>query len=658
MGTSEEPSGRAAAEHRALAESEARYRALARNFPNGAVALFDHELRYTLVEGRGLEAIGLSKERLEGKTLWEAWAEVSPDTLATAEPAYRAALRGESTTAERSFRDRTFLVQLAPVKSESGDIIAGMFVALDITDRKRAEEEVRETHAFLDSVVENIPNMVFVKSAEELRFVRFNRAGEELLGYPRDALIGRNDYDFFPKEEADFFTSKDREVLERGAVVDIPRETVQTKAKGTRILHTKKIPISDEGGRPRYLLGISEDITDRIDAEEQLHQAKEAAEHANRAKSEFLSRMSHELRTPLNAILGFGQLLEMDSLEPENQESVQQILKGGRHLLALINEVLDIARIESGSITLSLEPIVLPDALWEAMDLIHPLAAEQGIELKAEESWPADRHVEADRQRLKQVLLNLLSNAVKYNRPAGRVTVRCLEVPGDGLRVEVSDQGAGIPPQLMDRLFVPFDRLGAEASGVEGTGLGLALSKRLMEAMGGTLGVDSAPGGGSTFFFELPLAAAPGAGEEETEAALRLPSGTPEGTHTLLYIEDNTANLRLIERALGHRPDLTLLSAMQGSMGLDLARQHLPDLVLLDLHLPDMAGEELLRTLQADPRTRQIPVIVISADATSGQVRSLLAAGARAYLTKPLDMARFFEVVDETLRERRLNPAV
>ncbi len=367
--------------------------------------------------------------------------------------------------------------------------------------------------------------------------------------------------------------------------------------------------------------------------------------------------MSHELRTPLNAILGFGQLLQMDGLEPVHQESVQQILKGGKHLLELINEVLDIARIESGRINLSLEPVVLVDALWEAMDLIQPLAAEQGIELKAEDSWPVDRYVRADRQRLKQVLLNLLSNAVKYNRSGGVVSVRCLPVPGDGLRLEVTDQGGGIPAGMIDRLFVPFERLGAEARGVEGTGLGLALSKGLMEAMGGTLGVMSGPGGGSTFFFELPLVEAPGANQAEPEFADRSPSGTTAGTHTILYVEDNTANLRLIERAMTHRPHFSLLSAMQGSLGLDLARQHQPDLVLLDLHLPDISGEELLRLLKADPRTRDIPAIVISADVTPGQIRSLLAVGARAYLTKPLDMRQFFETVDEVLRERTLDPA-
>jgi CheY-like chemotaxis protein len=397
------------------------------------------------------------------------------------------------------------------------------------------------------------------------------------------------------------------------------------------VLESRARGMTDAEGQPSGLVAVSRDVTEKVALEEahrsakkEAERAREDAERANRAKSEFLSRMSHELRTPLNAILGFGQLLEMDGLEPQQQESVQQILKGGKHLLDLINEVLDIARIESGRITLSLEPIVLTDALWEAIGLIQPLAAEQAIELKVEDARPGDRYVRADRQRLKQVLLNLLSNAVKYNRPGGRVTV-------------------------------PFERLGAEGTGVEGTGLGLALSKGLMEAMGGSLGVTSKPGQGSTFFVEAPLAEAPGATDEAGEARERLAVPAPDGSHMLLYIEDNLANLRLIERALDHRPGIILLSAMQGSLGLDLARQHQPDLILLDLHLPDMPGEEVLRHLRGDPRTQRIPVIVISADATPGQIRNLLATGARAYLTKPIDVSRFFEAVDEALAERRLD---
>ena len=402
---------------------------------------------------------------------------------------------------------------------------------------------------------------------------------------------------------------------------------------------------------------LERQVTERLEAEEAAGMAKEEAERANRAKSEFLSRMSHELRTPLNAILGFGQLLEMDSLEEEHAESVQQILKGGRHLLELINEVLDIARIESGRLTMSVEPIVLADVLRESLDLIRPLAADQQIQLNTGDSWPTDGYVKADRQRLKQVLLNLLSNAVKYNRSGGAVTVRCLKADGAGLRVEVSDDGPGIRPEFMERLFIPFDRLGAEATEVEGTGLGLSLSKGLIEAMHGNLGVESIQGGGSTFFIELPLAEAPGMTGEEGESAARSTVGVAAGSSVILYVEDNLANLKLIEGALNRRPGLILLTAMQGSLGLDLARQHQPDLILLDLHLPDVPGPEVLRRLQADARTRDIPVIVISADATPSRMQDLLAAGAFTYLTKPIEVPRFFQAVDEALAQRRLDDA-
>ena len=235
------------------------------------------------------------------------------------------------------------------------------------------------------------------------------------------------------------------------------------------------------------------------------------------------------------------------------------------------------------------------------------------------------------------------------------MTIRCSKLPEVRLRVEVTDQGAGISPDMLNRLFVPFERLGAEATQVEGTGLGLALSKGLVEAMGGTLGVESTPGTGSTFFIELSLSEAPGSDEDWSEAAQPVPLRTLSGTHTLLYVEDNMANLTLIERALSRRPDITLLSAMQGRIGLELARQREPDLILLDLHLPDLPGEDFLRHLRGDPVTRDIPVVVLSADATPGQRQRLLAAGARAYLTKPLDMRVFFQLIDETLQERKLD---
>ena len=521
-----------------------------------------------------------------------------------------------------------------------------------LVERNRSTEELRRANAFLDSVLENIPNMIFVKDARELRFVRFNRAGEELLGYPREALMGKNDYDFFPKDEADFFTGRDRDVLRGRKLAEIPEEPIHTAHKGTRFLRTKKIPILDKEDRPQYLLGISEDITERKEAEEALRRATKDAEEANRAKSEFLSRMSHELRTPLNAILGFAQLLELEAQGPADRESVEQILKGGRHLLGLINEVLDIARIEAGQLPLSPEPVRVGDAVQCVLDLARPLATGRGIEFLTAGAALHAQHVWADAQRLQQVLLNLVSNGIKYNREGGKLTVACDAAHEGRLRISVTDTGAGFPPAFRERLFQPFDRLDAEQRGVEGTGLGLVLSKRLVEAMGGTIGVESVLGEGSTFWVEFPQVESPVERLERVASeAVSLPVST-EQTGTLLYVEDNLSNLRLVERTIALRPGVKLIPAMQGRLGLDLARQHRPDLILLDVHLPDISGEQVLRELRADPELGRTPVVVLSADATPGQVQRLLAAGARAYLTKPLDVRRLLTLLDETLPAR------
>ena len=374
------------------------------------------------------------------------------------------------------------------------------------------------------------------------------------------------------------------------------------------------------------------------------------ADRANAAKSEFLSRMSHELRTPLNAILGFAQLLEMDDLAPHQRENVAPILAGGYHLLELINEVLDISRIESGRIQLSPEAVPVETVLRETLDLIQPLAADSNVNVLGQ--YSQERHVKADHQRLKQVLLNLLTNAVKYNRRGGTVTVSYADAGIGRLRISVSDTGPGISLEMRERLFVPFDRLGAERQGIEGTGLGLVLSRRLVEAMGGTLGLDSTVGQGSTFWVDLALVEAP-AGQPGREHEVTVPRQERwEPAATVLYVEDNLSNLTLIERALAAHRNVKLLPAMQGRIGLDLAREHHPDLILLDLHLPDIHGVEVLDRLRAEPETREIPVIVISADATQGQIQRLRAAGARDYLTKPLDIAKLLKIVDEVLTTR------
>jgi signal transduction histidine kinase/CheY-like chemotaxis protein len=396
--------------------------------------------------------------------------------------------------------------------------------------------------------------------------------------------------------------------------------------------------------------GLEHSIAERT---EQFSQAKQEAERASLAKSEFLSRMSHELRTPLNAILGFAQLLEMEPLSTEQDESVQQILTGGRHLLALINEVLDIARIEAGRLTISVEPVSVREVVKESLDLIGPLASAEGVTLEGNLTGKPDRYVQADRQRLKQVLLNLLSNAVKYNRKAGTVALLAEEIPGGRLRIKVSDSGPGIPPEYLKRVFIPFERLESETR-VEGTGLGLPLSRGLIEAMGGTLGVESTLGQGSTFWVELAVVDSPLKQLEEMRQDGTGPGEllTFKGARVVLYIEDNLSNFELIRRLLAHRPEFRILPAMLGRLGLDLARQHHPDLILLDLHLADIKGEEVLRRLQEDSETRHIPVVVISADATSAQIARLLTAGARACLSKPVDVRKLLTIMGETLRER------
>ena len=478
-------------------------------------------------------------------------------------------------------------------------------------------------------------------------------AVRDILGYEPEERAARDRFEIVHPDDRERIQASMRSVVETGTATQA-RFRIRHADGRWVVLETRTQSLIDAEGRPSGAVSISRDVTDREAMEEELQRARDEAEQANRAKSEFLSRMSHELRTPLNAILGFGQLLEMEELDQEQRESVAQILKGGRHLLGLINEVLDIARIEAGRVSLSIEPVAVKEVVGECLDLVRPLASERRVTLEVDAPGGEDGYCMADRQRLKQVLLNLLSNAVKYNRPGGSATVRWSDAPDDRLRMEVSDQGAGIPPEKLERIFVPFDRLGAEQTGVEGTGLGLALSKRLMEAMGGTLRVESVLGVGSTFIIDIAHATGHQADHDLPLEQDPVPVEAPASRHTLLSIEDNPANLKLIQRLAARRPGWKLITAMQGSLGLDLARQHRPDLVLLDLGLPDLPGEEVLRLLREDPRTQDIPVIVVSADATPTQIRKLMAAGAMAYLTKPIDVRRFLALMDETLTAGRL----
>jgi PAS domain S-box-containing protein len=400
-----------------------------------------------------------------------------------------------------------------------------------------------------------------------------------------------------------------------------------------------------------YLL-IGTDNAARKQAEMQLKEALSAADKANRAKSDFLSSMSHELRTPLNAILGFAQLLGSASPPPSplQKRSVDQILKAGWYLLELINEILDLALIESGTLTMSNEPVSLSEVLAECRAMIEPQARSRNIAMSFPE-FDAPSFVTADRTRVKQVLINLLFNAIKYNRPDGTVTVECDRVRSGAVRISVRDTGHGLAPEQLEQLFQPFNRLGKEASSEEGTGIGLVVTKRLVELMGGRIGVDSVVGVGSVFWAELAMAQAPSLAAPDMGERTGAPAAITSGAdvRTILYVEDNPANLELVEQLIARRPDLRLLSAAEAKTGIEYARAYMPEVILMDINLPGLSGTDAMAFLRADKLTAHIPIIALSANAVPRDIQKGLDAGFFSYITKPIMVNKFMDALDSAL---------
>ena len=550
----------------------------------------------------------------------------------------------------------------------------------DVTERQDTARALQEAETRFRTLVEHMPAVVHISGLDETAStIYMSPQVEGLLGYRPEEWLAD------PGLWARALHPDDREDMLRRNLEHVAGQPMSVEyrmiARDGRVVWVREdaVVIRDEEGRPAFSQGVWLDVTEKKRREDEIRrlnlalearvaertaqlqtaagallEAKEEAERANLAKSDFLSRMSHELRTPLNAVLGFAQLLQMESLSQDQQGSVEQIIRGGQHLLGLINEVLDIGRIETGRLALNVEAVAVGEVIEAAADLVRPMASSRGVEVRIEDGG-GGATVMTDRERLQQVLLNLLSNAVKYNRDDGSVMVSWSMAPDGRVSIAVGDTGIGISSEKMGRLFTPFERLGAELTGVEGTGLGLTLVQRLIDALGGTLSVASEPGIGTTFRIELAWAgpatlSAPGprpsfgTGERRGQARV-----VPRQTPTVLYIEDDLANRALVERILGARPDVQLVVAMQGRMGLDLARDHHPSLILLDVNLPDISGDEVLVRLRNDQTTATIPVFVISADANSSQRRRMLDAGAHAYLTKPLDVRRLVELLDEVL---------
>ncbi len=536
---------------------------------------------------------------------------------------------------------------------ELADVVAAL--RDEITERKQTEEALRQSEARKGAILETALDCIITIDHEGV-VLEWNPASERTFGYSREEATGRLLGELIvpePLREQHYQGIARYLATGEGSLLGNRIEVPALRADGTEIVVELAITSIATDGPPLFTAYVR-DVTARKQTDEALQAAKSEAERANRAKSEFLSRMSHELRTPLNAILGFGQLLEMDDLNDEQRQGVEQILKGGRHLLELVNEVLDIASIESEQQPLDIEPVPVALTLAGALEMIQPLASTRGIELGGDWDAAVGIFVLADQRRLKQVLLNLLANAVKYNREGGTATLSCTATEAGRLRIAISDTGMGVAPEKIGQLFTPFERLGADDSGIEGTGLGLALSKRLVEAMGGEIGVTSTWGEGSTFWIELPLAqeqassVQPAQDNRDTAAPQATRAGETQAV--VLYIEDNLANFGLVQTILRHRPEIKLLAAMQGRQGIELAQRHRPDLILLDFHLPDINGDEVLRRLREDPETRDIPVLIVSADATPLQIERMRAAGANDYLTKPLDVKRFLEVLNEQWR--------
>ncbi|MBI4871765.1 MAG: PAS domain-containing protein, partial [Candidatus Riflebacteria bacterium] len=540
-------------------------------------------------------------------------------------------------------------VRVARYEGDGADARHYLGFAADITRRKEAEDALREREEFLSAVFENIPLMVFVKDAAELRFVRFNRASEAQLGITREEMYGKNDYDFFEPSQAAFFTAKDREVLNNKTLIDIPEEPIQTRDRGQRLLHTKKIPILDSHGEPRYLLGISEDITEQKLAEAELRRAKDAADTANRAKSAFLANMSHEIRTPLHAMLGFAQILRNEpALASSHQQILDHMLSSGEHLLSLINDVLEMSKIEAGRQILQPLTFDLHQLILQYGAIFRARVQTPGVTFHIETAPDLPRWVSTDRDHLSRALLNVLGNAVKFTS-SGHVTLRARAVASTAdtaeLLLEVEDTGIGIAPEDLRRVFEPFeqDELGRRYGG---TGLGLALTRQYAELLGGQVDVESTPGTGSTFRLRIPvrivsepMGVKPA---QRPDRVIGLASGQPRWR--ILVTDDQQANREVLRALLGPVGFEVELSE-SAEETFELLNRWRPQLIFMDIRMPGVDGLAAIRRLKADPATHDLPVVAVTAGAFAEDRAAALDAGADAFLRKPFRREEMLDLI-------------
>ena len=530
--------------------------------------------------------------------------------------------------------------------AEDGTVLGMNGVMQDINERKLAEL----ARLRLAAIVESSDDAIISKDLQGI-ITSWNAGAERLFGYSAAEIIGQPITRLMPTqlqiEESNILAK-----ISRG--IELKHfETVRLRKDGSCIDVSVTIsPIKDASGTIIGASKVARDITDRKVAELKLLEAMAAAEKANFAKSNFLSSMSHELRTPLNAILGFAQLLESSKPPPTSAQTlrIEQIIKAGWYLLELINEILDLALIESGKVSLSRESVSLISVIQECQAMMEPQAQQRDIKLTFrpfDNTW----FVYADRTRLKQVLINLLSNAIKYNREHGTIEVSCSSNTLGHLRISIKDSGSGLSTEHLTQLFQPFNRLGQEYGSEEGTGIGLVVTKQLVELMSGSIGVESTVGVGSEFWIKLIRSVAPQLDDKNTMLAKLMPQAQKNtALHTLLYVEDNPANLLLVEQIIEGHSQVNILSASDGKLGIALARTHLPNVILMDINLPGISGTEALKILRQDPETRHIPVIALSANAMPHDIEKGLKAGFYRYLTKPIKIDEFMDALDDALK--------
>jgi len=554
------------------------------------------------------------------------------------------------------------VVSVTALRDAQNAIIGYLLIGTDNTARKQVEEEqkkldqrLRDQQFYTRSLIES--NIDALMTTDPLGIITdVNKQMEALTGCTRDELIGAPFKNYFTDPER---AEAGIKLVLSGKKVTDYELTARARDDKETVVSYNATTFYDRNRRLQGVFAAARDVTERKRFEQalqesnvELESAKSTAEKANLAKSGFLSSMSHELRSPLNAILGFAQLMETSTPMPTESQAarIAQILQAGWHLLKLINEILDLAVIESGKVSLSLEPVALTDVMSECQAMMEPQAQQRGIHM----TFPRFEHltfVWADRTRLKQIVINLLSNAIKYNKEEGTVVVDCAGITPGRTRISVRDTGAGLVPDKVAQLFQPFNRLGQEAGGVAGTGIGLVVTKQLAELMDGVLGVESTVGAGSVFWIDMLSTDAPvltiNGTEPETGALPRGPSSAR--LRTLLYVEDNPANMMLVEQLIAQRADIKLSTAVTGVLGIEQARTHLPDAILMDINLPGMSGIEALKILRSDPATAHIPVVALSANAMLRDIELGLQAGFFRYLTKPIKVKEFTETINVAL---------